>query len=148
MICAGTKHDLSQVKQEENETLRSYTRCFLEICATIANISDEDVICCFRNGLASKLTYRDFGCNLPKTVVELCDMMQRWADQEDEENEHFPKRNDKGGNDGRPDKSQRNNSGSSRKRKTDNHVAAIECNQRSKKPGKLQDQFEKVVGIS
>jgi hypothetical protein len=28
MIRAGTRHDLSQVKQEMNETLRSYTRRF------------------------------------------------------------------------------------------------------------------------
>jgi hypothetical protein len=33
------------------------------------------------------------------TVVELRDMMVRWVDQEDEENDHFPKRNhDKQGN--------------------------------------------------
>jgi hypothetical protein len=51
---------LSQVKQEENETLRSYTRCFFEICATIANITDEDVIHCFQNGLGSKNFYCDF----------------------------------------------------------------------------------------
>ncbi|RLM77907.1 putative polyprotein [Panicum miliaceum] len=44
MIRVGTRHDLSQVKQEMNETLRSYTWCFFEMHATIANITDEDVI--------------------------------------------------------------------------------------------------------
>jgi hypothetical protein len=44
MIRAGTRHYLSQVKQEMNETLRSYTRHFFEMRATIANITDEDVI--------------------------------------------------------------------------------------------------------
>jgi hypothetical protein len=57
MIRAGTRHDLSQVKQEMNETLRSYTWRFFETRATIANITDEDVIRCFQNGLFSKHTY-------------------------------------------------------------------------------------------
>jgi hypothetical protein len=106
MLHAGTRHDLSQVKQEESETPRSYTRHFIEIRATIANITDNDIIHCFQNGLGSKNIYRDFGRNCPKTVVKLHDMMQRWANQEDEENERFPKRdNDKRNNDNRSDKS-------------------------------------------
>jgi hypothetical protein len=48
MIRAGTHHDLSKVKQELNETLRSYTQRFFEIQATIANITDEDIIRYFR----------------------------------------------------------------------------------------------------
>jgi hypothetical protein len=44
MIRASTHHDLSQVKQEMNKTLRSYTQCFFEMRTTIANITDEDVI--------------------------------------------------------------------------------------------------------
>jgi hypothetical protein len=57
ILRAGTRHDLSQVKQEGNETLRSYTRRFFEIHATIANITDEDVIHCFQNSLGSKNIY-------------------------------------------------------------------------------------------
>jgi hypothetical protein len=59
MIRAGTRHDLSQVKQEMNETLCSYTRCFFETCATIANIIGEDVICCFQNRFFLKHTCCD-----------------------------------------------------------------------------------------
>jgi hypothetical protein len=77
MIRAGTHHDLSQVKQEMNETLSSYTRCFFEMRATIANITDEDVIRCFQNGLFSKHTYQNFGRNCPTTAVELHDVMAR-----------------------------------------------------------------------
>jgi hypothetical protein len=80
MIRAGTRHDLSQVKQEINETLRSYTRCFFETRAAIANITDEDVIRCFQNGLFSKKMYHNFGRNRPTTAMELRDMMARWAD--------------------------------------------------------------------
>jgi hypothetical protein len=80
MIRAGTRHDMSQVKQEMNETLRSYTQRFFETRATITNITDEDVIRCFQNGLFSKNTYHDFGCNCPTTATELHDMMAWWAD--------------------------------------------------------------------
>jgi hypothetical protein len=76
IIRAGTRHDVSQVKQEMNKTLRSYTQCFFEIRATIANITDEDVIHYFQNSLGSKNIYRNFGRNHPKTIVELHDMMQ------------------------------------------------------------------------
>jgi hypothetical protein len=96
--------------------------------ATIANIIDEDVIHCFQHSLFSKNTYHNFGCNHPTTVVELRDMMTRWADQEDEENDHFPKCiHDKQGNSNSHfDKSQRNHSGNPRKRKHDHEVAAAE----------------------
>jgi hypothetical protein len=61
-----------------NETLRSYTRCFFETCATIANITDEDVIRYLQNGLFLKHTYHNFGCNRLTTAVELRDMMAWW----------------------------------------------------------------------
>jgi hypothetical protein len=48
---AGTRHDLAQCKQEHNEFLRSYTRRFFDVHATIANISEEDIIDCFYNGI-------------------------------------------------------------------------------------------------
>jgi hypothetical protein len=54
MIIGGTRHNLSQVKQEMNETLRSYTWHFFKMRATISNITDEDVIYYFQNGLLSK----------------------------------------------------------------------------------------------
>jgi hypothetical protein len=73
-----------------NETLRFYTWCFFEMRATIANIADEDVICCLQNGLFSKHMYHNFRHNRPTTAVELRDMMAQWADQEDEENDYFP----------------------------------------------------------
>jgi hypothetical protein len=93
MIRVGTHHDLSQVKQEMNETLRSYTRHFFKMRATIASIIDEDVIHCFQNGLFLKHTYHNFGRNRSTTAMELRDMMAWWADQEDKENDRFPKHN-------------------------------------------------------
>jgi hypothetical protein len=86
---AGTRHYLAQCKQERNELLRSYTRRFFDVRATIANISDEDIINCFYKG------QRDF-------------------------------------------------SGSSRKRKPDDLVAAVEHPSWGKK-STMQEQFEKVL---
>jgi hypothetical protein len=84
------------------------------MCATIANITDEDVLHCFQNGLMVKHVYHDFGRNHPRTTVELHDMMQRWADQEDDENKRFPKR------------------------KPDDLVAVVERNPHGKKSGNQQ----------
>jgi hypothetical protein len=77
MIRAGTHHDLSQVKPEWNETLRSYTWRFFEMHATIANITVEDVIHCFQNDLFSKHTYHNFERNCQTTIVELRNIMAR-----------------------------------------------------------------------
>jgi hypothetical protein len=48
---AGTRHDLAQCKLECNKLLRSYTRRFFNVRATIANILEEDIIDCFYNGI-------------------------------------------------------------------------------------------------
>jgi hypothetical protein len=71
----GTLHDLAQCKQERNELLRSCTGRFFDVCATIANISKEDIIDCFYNGITDTGVYRDFGWNRLKTVAGLHDMM-------------------------------------------------------------------------
>jgi hypothetical protein len=147
IIRAGTRHDVSQVKQEMNKTLRSYTQCFFEIRATIANITDEDIICCFQNGLFSKHTYHDFRRNHLTTAVELCDMMAWWADLENKENDRFPKCNSEkqGNGNNHFDKGQRNHLGYPQKCKPDQEVVAVECNPHGKKLGNNEAQFEKVL---
>jgi hypothetical protein len=79
--------------------------------------------------------------------VELRDMMAQWADQEDEENDRFPKRNnDKQGNSNNHfNKGQPNNSSNPQKHKPDQEVMAVEHNPRGKKLGNNQAQFEKVL---
>jgi hypothetical protein len=113
---AGTRHDLAQCKHERNELLRSYTRRFFDVRATIANISEEDIIDCFNNGITDPGIYRDFGRNRPKTVAGLHDMMHDWSEQEEKMRERFPRCNDsslRGPNDNRNDKSQWDYSGPS-----------------------------------
>jgi hypothetical protein len=111
---AGTRHDLAQCKQERKELLRSYTRRFFDVRATIANISEEDIIDCFYNGITDPSIYRDFGRNRPKTVAGLRDMMHDWSEQEEKMRERFPRRHDSSlrrPNDNRSDKGQRDFSG-------------------------------------
>jgi hypothetical protein len=133
---AGTRHDLAQCKQERNELLRSYTRRFFDVRATIANISEEDVIDCFYNGITDPGIYRDIGQNRPKTIAGLRDMMHDWSEQEEKMREWFPRRNDNNlrrTNDNCTDKSQRDYPGPSRKRKPDDLVAAVDRPSRGRK---------------
>jgi hypothetical protein len=118
IACAGTRHDLAQCKQERNELLRSYTRRFFDVRATIANISEDDIIDYFYNGITDLGIYRDFGWNRPKTVAGLRDMMHDWSEQEEKMRERFPRRQDSNlrrPNDNRNDKDQRDFSGPPRK---------------------------------
>jgi hypothetical protein len=111
---ADTRHYLAQCKQERNELLRSYTRRFFDVRATIANISEDDIIDCFYNGITDPGIYRDFGRNRSKTVAGLYDMMHDWSEQEEKMRERFPRRQDSNLrrlNDNRSDKGQRDFSG-------------------------------------
>ena len=47
-------------KQEPGEPLRSYVKRFFDTRATIANVSDEDVIHYFHNGITTQSLYHDF----------------------------------------------------------------------------------------
>jgi hypothetical protein len=143
----GTRHDLAQCKQERNELLRSYTRHFFDVRGTIANISQEDIIDCFYNGLTDPSIYRDFGWNRPKTVAGLRDMTHDWSEQEEKMRERFSRRNDNNPrrtNDNRTDKSQRDYSDSSRKRKPDDLIAAVDRPSRGRKIT-TQEEFKKLL---
>jgi hypothetical protein len=144
---ASTRHDLAQCKQERNELLRSYTRRFFDVRATIANILEEDIIDCFCNGITDPGIYRDFGRSRPKTVAGLCNMMHDLSEQEEKMREQFSRRNDSNlrrPNDNRTDKSQRDYSGPSRKRKPDDLVAAVDRPSRGRKTT-TQEEFEKLL---
>jgi hypothetical protein len=126
----GTHHHLAQCKQERNELLWYYTHRFFDVCATITNISEEDIIDCFYNGITDPGIYRDFGWNRLKTVAGLRDMMHDWSEQEEKMWERFPRCNDNNlrhTNNSHTDKSQRDYSGPSRKRKPDDLIAVVDC---------------------
>jgi hypothetical protein len=100
------------------------------------NISEEDIIDSFYNSLTDPGIYRDFGRNRPKTVAGLRDMMHDWSEQEEKMHERFLRHNDNNPrrtDDNRTDKSQRDYSGSSRKRKPDDLIAAVDRPPRGRK---------------
>jgi len=92
MSRAATRHDLSLCRHERNEPIQSYLKCFFDIRGTIPNISDEDIIDCFHNGISTQLLDHDFRRDRPTTVVQLREMMQLWANQEEQEHNRFPRR--------------------------------------------------------
>jgi hypothetical protein len=115
--------------------------------ATIANISEEDIIDCFYNGITDPSIYRDFGRNRPKTIAGLRDMMHDWSEQEEKMREQFPRPNDNNlrrTNDNWTDKSQRDYSGPSQKRKPNDLVVAVDRPSRGRKTT-TQEEFEKVL---
>jgi hypothetical protein len=144
---AGTHHDLAQCKQERNKLLRSYTRRFFNVRTTIANISEEDIIDCFYNGITDPGIYRDFGWNRTKTIAGLRDMMHDWSEQEEKMRERFPRHQDSNlrrPNDNRNNKSQRDYLGPSRKRKPNDLITAVDHPSRGKKLT-TQEEFEKLL---
>lgn len=128
--------------------MHAYTRRFFEKCATVTNIPDQDVIDCFQQGLTDRYLFRDFGQQRPKTIGELRDMMAVWADNEEQENDSYPTRgdeyNDNKQSSNNSNKGQREYSDSSKKRKPDDHVAALECPPRGKK-NTTQEQFQMLL---
>ena len=124
-------------KQEQGETIRSYVKRFFDTRATIPNVADDDIIDYFQSGITIQSLYRDFGRNRPKMVVELRDMMQRWANEEEQERSRFPCRNNdnngKRHNDRRRPSNQRD---PARKRKPDDTVGTMDRTLRGKKKEK------------
>jgi hypothetical protein len=115
--------------------------------ATIANISEEDIIDCFYNSITDPSIYRDFGRNRLKTVAGLHDMMHDWSEQEEKMRKQFLRHNDSNlrrPNDNCNDKSQRDYSGPSRKRKPDDLITAVDRPSRGKK-STTQEEFEKLL---
>jgi hypothetical protein len=108
---------------------------------------EEDIIDYFYNSITDPGIYRDFGRNRLKTIAGRHDMMHDRSEQEEKMREWFPRFNDSNlrrSNDNRTDKSQRDYSGPSRKRKPDNLVAAVDHPSRGKKTT-TQEEFEKLL---
>jgi hypothetical protein len=108
---------------------------------------EEDIIDCFYNGITDPGIYRDFGRNRPKTVAGLHDMMHDWSEQEEKMRERFPRSNDstlRRPHDNRNNKSQRDYSSPSRKRKPDDLITAVDRPSRGKK-STTQEEFKKLL---
>ena len=73
-------------------------------------------------------------------------MMQRWADEEEQERSRFPCRNnDNNGKHHNDHGGPSNQRDPTRKRKPDDTVGTMDRTPRGKKGNKLQDQFDKIL---
>jgi hypothetical protein len=130
----GSRMDLAIVKQEKGETLRKYRRRFFHKRATVVDVSDEEVIDLFQDGLYHRRTFEDFSRCRPSSITHRKDMITFWADEEDKANAKYvtirgkSKQNTGGGsnNNGNQGGRSKNYSGPNHKRKPDNTVAAIQ----------------------
>ena len=92
----GNRIDLSQVKQQEGETLRSYLRRFFDKKTTIVDITERNIIDCFQNDLHNSRMFQDFGRRCPADVKSLKIMVQMWVDEEDRKIERLESNHNKG----------------------------------------------------
>jgi hypothetical protein len=125
--------DLAMVKQEQGETLHKYMRRFFDKHTTVVDVTDQEVIDLFQDGLYHRRTFEDFGrCRL-SSITKLKDKITSWADEEDKANAMYDairgksKNNPGGSNNNNRDQGGRSNnnySGPNRKCMPDNIVAA------------------------
>jgi hypothetical protein len=112
-------------------------RRFFDKRATVVDVTDNEVIDLFQDGLYHRRTFEDFGRRCPKSIPHLKDMITSWADEEDKANAKYDairgknKQNQGGGIGNNANQGGHNNnyyyySGPNRKRKPDNTVVAIQ----------------------
>jgi hypothetical protein len=131
---SGTRMDLAKVKQEHDETLRKYMRCFFDKRATVVDVTDKEVIDLFQDGLNHRRTFEDFDRCHPSSITHLKDMITSWADEEDKANANYDairgksKQNTGGNSNNNGNQGGRSNnySGPNRKRKPDNTIVSIQ----------------------
>jgi hypothetical protein len=127
--------DLAIVNQEQGGMLRKYMRRFFDKRATVVDVTDQEVIDLFQDGLYNRRTFEDFGRGRPSSITKLKDMITSWADEEDKANAKYDairskrKQKPSDSNNNNRDQGGRNNNnylGTNRKCKPDNTVAAIQ----------------------
>jgi hypothetical protein len=109
-------------------------RCFFDKRTTVVDVSDKEVIDLFQDGLYHRRTFEDFDRRRPSSITHFKDMITSWADEEDKANTKYnairgkSKQNTGGGSNNNENQGGRSNnySGSNRKHKPDNTVAAIQ----------------------
>jgi hypothetical protein len=104
--------------------------------ATVVDVTDNEVIDLFQDGLYHHRTFEDFGRRRLSSITQLKDMITSWAYKEDKANAKYDairgksKQTAGGSSNNNRDQGGLNNnyySGPNRKHKPDNIVAAIQC---------------------
>src|SRR6266508_3346167 len=79
----GVEWDLYQTQQKKGESLREFIRWFIKKKNSIPSVSDAVVMATFRKGVKNPNLLKKMSRKQPRTVKELFDMSDRYANQED-----------------------------------------------------------------
>jgi hypothetical protein len=130
--------ELKLCKQEPGETLRSYTRRFFELRSTMINLTDKDVIETYIEGLVNRNDRRELGRKYIPDAAALRDIASKWADEEDKESTRKVILNKSEGKK-KVDQQRDQGTSSTRKRRPDNLVAAVDQRPRKNKGKDFKD---------
>src|SRR5438876_12284769 len=79
----GVKWDLSRIHQKKGESLREFMRWFIKKKDSIPSVNNAVVMAAFRKGVKDPDLLKKISRKQPRTVKELFDMADRYANQED-----------------------------------------------------------------
>src|SRR6266542_211590 len=83
----GVEWDLYRIHQKKDESLREFTRRFIKRRNSIPSVSNAVLMATFRKGVKDPDLLKKMSRKLPKTVKELFDMADRYANQEEHSGE-------------------------------------------------------------
>src|SRR6266540_3458194 len=79
----GVEWDLYQIHQKKGEFLREFIRRFIKKRNSIPSVSNAVVMVAFQKGVKDPDLLKKMSRKQPRTVKELFDMADRYANQED-----------------------------------------------------------------
>ena len=79
----GVEWDLYQIQQKKGESLREFIRWFIKKKNSISSVNDSVVMATFRKGVKDPDLLKKMSRKPPRTVKELFDMADRYANQEE-----------------------------------------------------------------
>ena len=79
----GVEWDLSRINQKKGESLREFTRRFIKKKNSIPSASDAVIMATLRKGVKDPNLLKKMSRKQPRTLEELFDMADRYANQED-----------------------------------------------------------------
>src|SRR5438105_12818328 len=79
----GVEWDLYQIQQKKGESLREFIRQFIKKKNSISSVSDAVIMATFRKGVKDPDLLKKMSRKQPRTVEELFDIADRYANQED-----------------------------------------------------------------
>lgn len=109
--------DLRQCRQKPDESMRSYVSRFTKILNAAVNVSVDRAIDVFNDGIRRETHIEELGRRKPKTITELMEIANGWADGEDHARRSRPRSDDDDDSRRHKDSSKRRDYGEDRRKK-------------------------------